>query len=121
MSITINFTGLNTPGGAEDRGIIALQVEYEGNTYPWAIYTVPGQTLEETIENSLIKIEQRISDQLTNNEPVVPDIPDYYAKRRNEYPPIGDQLDALWKGADSPEFAAVIYKIQQVKNQYPKL
>jgi len=38
--------------------------------------------------------------------------------RRQEYPPIGDQLDALFKaGLFPPEMAA---KIQAVKDKYPK-
>lgn len=44
---------------------------------------------------------------------------DDYAKRRREaYPSIGDQLDALWKGGE--EAAKMKQKILDVKNQYPK-
>lgn len=42
----------------------------------------------------------------------------YDMGRRMEYPPIGDQLDALFKaGVFPPEMAA---KIQEVKDKYPK-
>jgi hypothetical protein len=43
---------------------------------------------------------------------------EYKAKRRVEYPSIGDQLDALFHaGVFPPEMAA---KIQEIKNKYPK-
>ena len=42
----------------------------------------------------------------------------YKEKRLAEYPPIGDQLDALWKGGD---FAVeMLAKVQAVKVKYPK-
>lgn len=42
----------------------------------------------------------------------------YIAKRVAEYPPIGDQLDALWKGGDAA--AEMLAKVQAVKTKYPK-
>lgn len=42
----------------------------------------------------------------------------YIAKRASEYPPIGDQLDALWKGGAEAE--AMLAKVQAVKAKYPK-
>ena len=42
----------------------------------------------------------------------------YKAKRIAEYPPIGDQLDALWKGGDAA--AEMLAKVQAVKIKYPK-
>jgi hypothetical protein len=42
----------------------------------------------------------------------------YKAKRAAEYPPIGDQLDALWKGGDAA--AEMLAKVQAVKAKYPK-
>ena len=42
----------------------------------------------------------------------------YKAKRQAEYPPIGDQLDALWKGGDAA--AEMLAKVQAVKTKYPK-
>lgn len=53
-------------------------------------------------------------------EIVCPDIPDYYAKRRSEYPPLADQLDAFWKGEASQDYQNMLAKIQAVKNKYPK-
>ena len=42
----------------------------------------------------------------------------YKRQRAAEYPPIGDQLDALWKGGE--EAAAMLAKVQAVKAKYPK-
>lgn len=42
----------------------------------------------------------------------------YKAKRIAEYPPIGDQLDALWKGGDAA--AEMLTIVQAVKAKYPK-
>ena len=45
--------------------------------------------------------------------------PDAYKyARASEYPSIGDQLDALWKGGAEAE--AMLAKVQAVKNKYPK-
>ena len=42
----------------------------------------------------------------------------YKAQRVSEYPAIGDQLDALWKGGD--DAAAMLALVQAVKAKYPK-
>jgi len=45
--------------------------------------------------------------------------PDAYKfARAREYPAIGDQLDALWKGGDAA--AEMLAKVQAVKAKYPK-
>jgi len=43
---------------------------------------------------------------------------EYKTKRAAEYPPIGDQLDALWKGGQ--DAADMLAKVQAVKEKYPK-
>lgn len=42
----------------------------------------------------------------------------YARLRQPEYPPIGDQLDALWKGGDAQ--AAMLTLVNAVKTKYPK-
>ena len=42
----------------------------------------------------------------------------YIAKRQAEYPSIGDQLDALWKGGDAQ--AEMLAKVLAVKQRFPK-
>jgi hypothetical protein len=42
----------------------------------------------------------------------------YAQKRQAEYPAIGDQLDALWKGGDAA--AEMLAAVQAVKAKYPK-
>lgn len=46
------------------------------------------------------------------------DAKEYQRKRVPEYPPIGDQLDALWKGGEAA--AEMLAKVQAVKAKYPK-
>ena len=50
--------------------------------------------------------------------PPVPEEPEYRIKRRAAYPPIGDQLDAMWKGGE--ESAAMFDAIMAIKTQFPK-
>jgi hypothetical protein len=47
---------------------------------------------------------------------VVP--PTYSALRAAAYPPIGDQLDAMWKGGDAE--SVMLSAILAVKTKYPK-
>lgn len=42
----------------------------------------------------------------------------YRAQRAAEYPSIGDQLDAMWKGGDAA--AEMLAQVQAVKAKYPK-
>ena len=42
----------------------------------------------------------------------------YKLDRSAEYPPIGDQLDALWKGGTAA--TDMLAKVQAVKAKYPK-
>jgi hypothetical protein len=46
------------------------------------------------------------------------DSKEYQRQRAPNYPPIGDQLDALWKGGDAA--AEMLARVQAVKAQYPK-
>lgn len=43
---------------------------------------------------------------------------DYSELRREEYPPIAEQLDALWKGGDALE--EMRQRVLEVKRKYPK-
>lgn len=54
------------------------------------------------------------------NTPMPPQGSDstYQDYRRMEYPPITDQLDALWKGGEAA--AEMLAQIQAVKSKYPK-
>lgn len=50
--------------------------------------------------------------------PAVPVVLGYRELRAKAYPPIGDQLDALWKGGESE--AAMLQTVLAVKTKYPK-
>lgn len=145
MTIEFISAGIQSQPAPEDRDLVFLDILYNGNSYKWQIYVPVGVNLSEYLESQKTKIQQQIDAKeaewealtpktrtienpfgntitvdITKDEIVKPDIPDYYARRRAEYPAIGDQLDALWKGVNSPEFINVMSKIQEVKDKYPK-
>lgn len=43
---------------------------------------------------------------------------DYSKRRRKEYPPIEEQLDAIFKGGQ--DFAQMQQRIAEIKRKYPK-
>lgn len=140
----ISLEGLQSGITGEDRAIAILKVEHNDLTYDWQIFvpngvdlatfiadseaTVKGQIdAKEAAWTALTPKTREIEDPMTGetttvdipkDEIVRPDIPDYYAKRRAEYPSIGDQLDAFWKGGEAE--VAMYTKIQAVKDKYPK-
>jgi hypothetical protein len=142
--MSISLEGLMSPGGDETRALALLKVEHNGLTYDWQAYVPPNTDLTTFIAQSEATIKAQIdakeaawgaltpktrevTDPITGetttvpiekSEIVRPDIPDYYAKRRAEYPSLGDQLDALWKGGDAQ--TAMQAQIAAVKAKYPK-
>ena len=148
MTININLKGITTPGGGEYRDIAYIDVEYNGNTYDWLIYMPVGVNIGEYLESSKIAIQKDIdakeviwsalepktkqiqidpfdtNDVITvpieKNEIVKPDYPDYYAKRRVEYPSIADQIGAIINPNSTPSFADIQSQIAAVKAKYPK-
>ena len=142
--MSISLEGLMSPGGEETRALAMVKVEHNGQTYDWQIFVPNGVDLSTFITDSEATVKaqidakeaawtaltpktREIDDPMTGekttqdipkDEIVRPDIPDYYAKRRAEYPSVGDQLDAFWKGGDAA--TAMLAKIQAVKDKYPK-
>ena len=142
--MSISLEGLMSPGGDETRALAMLKVEHNGLTYDWHAYVPPNTDLTTFIAQSEATIKAQIdakeaawtaltpktrevTDPITGetttvpiekSEIVRPDIPDYYAKRRAEYPSLGDQLDALWKGGDAQTNMQAL--IAAVKAKYPK-
>lgn len=141
---TVSLEGLQSGMAGEDRAIAILKVGHNGQTYDWQIYVPVGSDLSAFIAGcagqvgaeinvkeaawaALTPKTREIEDPLTGekqtvainkSEVVRPEIPDYYAKRRAEYPSVGDQLGAQWKGGQ--EAADMQAKIQAVKDKYPK-
>ena len=142
--MSISLEGLMSPGGDETRALAMLKVVHNGLTYDWQAYVPPNTDLTTFIAQSEATIKAQIdakeaawtaltpktrevTDPITGetttvpiekSEIVRPDIPDYYAKRRAEYPSLGDQLDALWKGGDAQTNMQAL--IAAVKAKYPK-
>ena len=142
--MSISLEGLATPGGNENRALAYIKVAHNGLTYDWQTFVPPNTDLTTFMAQSEAAIKAQIdakeaawaaltpktrevTDPITGetttvpiekSEIVRPDIPDYYAKRRAEYPTIGDQLDALWKGGEAQ--ANMFDAIVAIKNKYPK-
>ena len=82
-----------------------------------AIYALYPQTVKTVGTDAFDKDGNQITIDLTQvNAWVDPEA--YKSKRQAEYPPIGDQLDALWKGGDAA--TEMLAKVQAVKTKYPK-
>ena len=79
-----------------------------GDTYStliWMDEDIPPPTGEE-VDAEVARLRQ----EWQNTE--------YQRLRAPAYPPIGDQLDALWKGGDAA--AEMLARVQAVKAQFPK-
>lgn len=147
MTITISLTGLASQAQPETRALAYLDVNYNSTLYAWQIYIPNSVTdLAEYLQLSAGVIQSQIdakeaewaalepktktiTNPITNEQTTVPipkeeivkpDIPDYFASRRSAYPPLGDQLDAVWKGPNHSDYVTMQEKIQAVKSQYPK-
>lgn len=137
----ISLEGLQSGVTSEDRAIAILKVEHNSQTYDWMTFVPPDTDLATYIAASEARIKAEIDAKealwaaspkmreidgingtetvaIDKSEIVCADNPDYYAKRRAEYPALGDQLDAVWKGDDA--MAAMAAKIAAVKAKYPK-
>lgn len=141
---TVSLEGLQSGITGEERALAILKVEHKGQTYDWQIYIPVDADLSSYIDASAARVgaeidakeaewaaldpkTREVEDPMTGetttvdidkSEIVRPEIPDYYAKRRAEYPALGEQLDAMWKGGDA--MTAMQAKIQAVKQKYPK-
>ena len=145
---TLEFKGISSANGhSEDRILVYFEVISDNDVYEWMRYA-PNTTSNfgEYIES----IKQSVIDDINNKETiwengpkvgeaedpltgeliifdvdrnsiVRPDIPDYYALRRSEYPSFGEQLGAIFKGPESTDYQNVLNKIQEIKAKYPKV
>jgi hypothetical protein len=142
--MSISLEGLMNVGGDETRALAMVKVNHQGQDYDWQIFIPQDANLSEYVANAEANIKadidakkavwaalepktREIPDPITGQTQIVdideseivrPDIPDYYARRRSEYPSIGDQLDALWKGGQAAQ--NMMSDIQAVKDRYPK-
>lgn len=139
----ISLEGIASNLANEERGLAYLKVEHNGQTYDWQLFVPPGADLSAYIASKEAAIKADIDAKeaawavapktreipdpfggsptvvdIDKSEVVRPDNPDYYALRRAEYPALGEQLDALWKGGEAA--AAMTARIAEIKAKYPK-
>jgi hypothetical protein len=144
---SINLVGLASNLQDENRALAYIEVQHNDTTYNWQIFIPPNiedidqflQSAQQSILNDIDLKElawtelepktrsfpdpmtgQTTEVPISKEEIVKPSIPDYYSLRRNEYPSLGDQLDAMWKGTTSQAFLDMQDKIALVKAKYPK-
>jgi hypothetical protein len=141
MSISLEGVASNLAG--EERALAYLKVEHNGQTYDWTLFIPANADLSAYIASKEAAIYADIDAKeaawavapktreipdpmggaprtidIDKSEVVRPDNPDYYAKRRAEYPSLADQLDAMWKGGEAA--TAMTARIAEVKAKYPK-
>ena len=75
-----------------------------------SVITIRGETAYDANGNEVAYDKSAVAAYVSANA--------YKAQRASEYPSIGDQLDALWKGGDAA--AEMLAKVQAVKTKYPK-
>ena len=85
---------------------------------PGAEWALRGDDLEWLDANQTRPTDSEIAAEVTRLQAEY-DAKEYARKRAPEYPPIGDQLDALFKAGAFP--ADMAAKIQAVKEKYPKV
>ncbi len=84
---------------------------------PGAEWVLRGDDLEWLDTEQTRPTDEEIAAEITRLQEEY-DAKEYARKRVTEYPPIGDQLDALFKAGAFP--ADMAAKIQAVKDKYPK-
>lgn len=84
---------------------------------PNAKWVLRDNELEWLDENTTAPTESEIEAELARLQAKY-DAAEYQRQRAAEYPPITEQLDALWKGGNAA--AEMLAKVQAVKNKYPK-
>lgn len=143
----IRLRGVQGMAPPETRALLLLDVDYNNQTYQWDIFLPPGADLQEFLATCAPLVKSQIDAReqewaalapkyreipnpmgggttqvpITREEIVRPYVPDYYAQRRDAYPSLGDQLDAFWKGPAHPDYQAMMERIQQVKQSFPKI
>lgn len=144
--MSISLEGLLSGIQGEERALAQVKVEHNGQTYNWELFIPVDEDLSQYIAASEARVKAEIDAKeaewealdpktrtiedpfggrtetvpIEKSEVVRPEIPDYYAKRRAEYPPLAEQLDAFWKGPGSEAYTAMQARIAEIKRKYPK-
>ena len=84
------------------------QWSLNGDTYSGLIWL--DETQSKPTEEEVTQEIERLQEEYGAKE--------YQRQRAPEYPPITDQLDAIWKGGDA--YDVMLAKVMAVKDKYPK-
>lgn len=114
-------------GRLEHVGLWDYQIkEIEHIDNPWLIHDQPCPVdwdfcrwIEEVVTNPLpegvIELEAEIEETAKGRLVLASD---WYTLREDAYPPLKDQLDAMWKGGEAAQEMAAL--VQSIKDRYPK-
>ena len=87
------------------------------NLYSNVVSIDDGHGAFDSRGNSVVLDETRVSAEIARLQAEY-NSKEYQRRRAKEYPSIGDQLDALWKGGEAA--ATMLEQVQAVKAKYPK-
>lgn len=146
MAVKIEFVGISSGDDIDERTCVLFKIEKDNETFEWNVRISPEYVgsiqdfIDKNKDKILLDFENKINVwnnlnpktreidsaitgkkivvPITKEEIVKPVYPDYYLKRKLEYPKIEDQLDAFWKGNDFIQ--EMSNKILNIKQKYPK-
>jgi hypothetical protein len=141
----IKLRGIGPSTHDDDRTLLIIEVTLEGETLEWE-YRIPPSiksNFDDYLQSKANDIftdiqtkkaewelltpktreislpgKETITVPIERNEIVKPTYPDYYVLRAREYPPLKDQLDAIFKGG--AELQNMQDLVQSIKSKYPK-
>lgn len=105
------FTCQQIPDSHKTNEYIPAELANTETFEPNCTYTLVGGKI---VVGELKTVDQAQIDQIAADIAAT----QYQHDRRQLYPSIGDQLDALWKGGEAAQ--DMLARIQAVKQQYPK-
>lgn len=99
-------------------------LEHVGNPYTGKGEPPNDWDYQITIERNLVGNPMPAGAVEVDETPVVTDkgrmvlASDWHSLREDAYPPLKDQLDAMWKGGEAAQEMAAL--VQSIKDRYPK-
>jgi hypothetical protein len=143
----VEITGISDNLINDERLKVYIDVTVSAGTFKWFVLVPPDQDLQTYIFDNEISITadvqkkvdsweeggkdiiivpnnpmmggtETVERKITIYDYVQPDYPDYWVHRKLAYPPIGQQLDAMWKGGQDAAMMEAL--IKAIKEKYPK-
>jgi hypothetical protein len=124
----IELAGIESNLLNDERMKVNIDVIIDGVAYKWFVLLLSETDFNAYLSANEQAIKTKVRAKIYEwengdrsipiTEYVQPEYPDYWVHRKLEYPSMGQQLDALWKGGQ--DAAAMKQAVQDVKDKYPK-